>query len=305
MRSSVLAEEALSRGFECIFVGKINDLKWLTAHINGLGFSQVFENELDFKSNPKTDILIVDSYQIDTESNFIQNKNWLTTLSIEDGHSPNYKTKLKVIPNLSVRKNTDLETRFFSGPDYLLIRKTINKKKFNPKLNRSLNILVSGGGSDPYGFVSEIARNLDNINVDFEANFLSNNKVISETGKKFYNWEIGSVIETLAAKADLVLTTASTSSFEFLAREIPMGHACVVENQEEIYKELSNIGVSVPIGFRDDSGWHLDFEKIELLIRSETLRSSLHEKICGLVDLKGAKRIVDLLEGIANKSSNP
>ena len=29
MRSSVLAEEAISRGYECIFIGEISDLDWV------------------------------------------------------------------------------------------------------------------------------------------------------------------------------------------------------------------------------------------------------------------------------------
>jgi hypothetical protein len=45
MRSSVLAEEAISRGFECVFIGKISDLDWVAKRISTLGFTQVLSEE--------------------------------------------------------------------------------------------------------------------------------------------------------------------------------------------------------------------------------------------------------------------
>ena len=41
MRSSAIAEEAISQGIECVFVGSILDMDWLTDRIRGLGFFEV------------------------------------------------------------------------------------------------------------------------------------------------------------------------------------------------------------------------------------------------------------------------
>ena len=43
MRCFALAEEAISRGLECVFVGTINSSDWLLDRISNLGFTNISE----------------------------------------------------------------------------------------------------------------------------------------------------------------------------------------------------------------------------------------------------------------------
>ena len=58
MRSFAIAEELIAVGKEVIFVGRISDLSWVEERIASLGFSQVYSETSDFKSNPKSDVLV-------------------------------------------------------------------------------------------------------------------------------------------------------------------------------------------------------------------------------------------------------
>ena len=108
--------------------------------------------------------------------------------------------------------------------------------------------------------------------------------------------EVGPRIDELTNNVDLVLTTASTSSLEFLARGFCVGIACAVDNQEQYYNSLGELGVAAQIGLRNlGNKWELDKEKIISLVTSSELRASLIAKAEGLIDFKGASRIVDAI----------
>ncbi len=94
----------------------------------------------------------------------------------------------------------------------------------------------------------------------------------------------------------MILTTASTSSLEFLARELCIGVACVVDNQKQIYETLGELGVAAQFGIRNvNNDWELDKEKTKLLVSSSELRRNLLAKSKGLIDFDGARRIVDAI----------
>ena len=105
--------------------------------------------------------------------------------------------------------------------------------------------------------------------------------------------QIGFQLDLEASDADLVFTTASTTSLEFLAREIPVGLGCAVDNQQEYYESLVGAKVAMPVGEFREGKWKLDHAKMADLINSGELRKALEKKSAGLLDLKGAERIVD------------
>ena len=48
---------------------------------------------------------------------------------------------------------------------------------------------------------------------------------------------------------DLILTTSSTSSLEFIACGPPVGVACAVENQKQYYAALGQLGIATQLDF--------------------------------------------------------
>ena len=297
MRSSTLAEEAIARGMDCIFVGDLGGIDWLELRIRSLGFSQIFLPGSNFEPLNNLDVLILDSYTIVPDDAFIQQKRWLNVVCISDEFTPTYRCDLIVHPGLDVNWLPTADIPVLSGPNHILLRKSIKKVPLS-MVDGSLGpkVLVVGGGTDPYGFCNEIAAILDRIDDTFHVEFFSSEEIKSKTGKKFRTHPVGASLDLHVDAAQVVITTASTSSLEFIAREIPTGVACLVENQEGFYQHLGEIGVVAQIGTRDSSGlWKLNFESIKTLILSVELQKKLRGNCKNLVDLDGSKRVIDYI----------
>jgi len=292
MRSSAIAEEAIARGIPSFFVGKISDLTWVSERIRGLGFIQVLENSSEFIPDKNEDILIIDSYEIPTEDVFIQLRNWSKVVSIFDELTPDYSCDLRIHPGLTKTWPEPFSGRTLSGPKFVPLRKSI-KKSTERTPEGTLEVLVVGGGSDTYGFVSAVLNELTKSTQDFHATIFTNSFSGMDLDKRFSLSEVGLNLDLIANAVDLVFTTASTTSLEFLARGSAVAIGCAVDNQELYYKELSDGNYASPIGKFSKDSWVLDTELIEGLITSETLRTNLKANSVNLIDLNGAKRIVD------------
>ena len=292
MRSSAIAEEAISRGVPCLFVGKISELDWVSERIRGLGFIQVLENSSEFFPDQNEDILIIDSYEIPTDDVFVQLRNWSKVVSIFDELTPDYSCDLRIHPGLTKAWSDPFSGRTLSGPKFVPLRKSMkNSSVHNPE--GALEVLVVGGGSDAYGFVPALVNVLTKLTQDFHATIFTNSFSRMDLDKRFSVFEVGLNLDLIANAVDLVFTTASTTSLEFLARGSAVAIGCAVDNQELYYKELSGGSYAAPIGEFLNNEWHLDTELIQELFSSETLRTKLRGNSADLIDLGGAKRIVD------------
>ena len=103
------------------------------------------------------------------------------------------------------------------------------------------------------------------------------------------------LLDEVSRDANLILTTSSTSSLEFIARGFSVGVACAVENQKQYYDAFARLGIAAQIGFRTSSGWNLEPNTIHKLITEPGFRADLAKKAYGLIDFKGASRIVDAI----------
>ena len=292
MRSSAIAEEAIARGIPSFFVGKISDLTWVSERIRGLGFIQVLENSSEFIPDKNRDILIIDSYEIPTDDVFVQLRNWSKVVSIFDELTPDYSCDLRIHPGLTKAWPEPYSGRTLSGPEFVPLRKSIKISSAHT-LEGTLEVLVVGGGSDAYGFVPAVVNVLTKLPQDFHATLFTNSFSGMDLDKRFSVFEVGLNLDLVAAAADLVFTTASTTSLEFLARGSAVAIGCAVDNQELYYKELSDGNYAAPIGKFSIDSWVLDTEMIKELVSSESLRTNLKANSVNLIDLYGAKRNVD------------
>lgn len=297
MRTSVIAEEALSRGYECVFVGSIEHLDWVSTYIKSIGYTDIISNPEDFESNSETDILILDLYTNEDKSKFNDLKCWKFVVLIADAVTPEFACNLIIRPNLNAPLAKSESVPEIGGAEFMLMRKSINKIHGYSLRNTKLKLLVSGGGSDPYLFSENIARIIDELDIDCETHFFVDRSIVSESSKEFITHNIGGELDSFAGEADLVFCTASTSSFEFIARGLPVGVVCAVNNQVENYDQLINLGLAAGLGFRDDSGqWKFNKELIRKLMSDFMLRKSYSDKVLGLIDLKGATRVLGIIE---------
>lgn len=300
MRSSVLAEEAISRGYECIFIGEISDLYWVEKRILNLGFAQLLTDNDSFVADSNSDVLILDSYTIPVSDPFVAKKNWKMVMCIRDEISPNYESTVELRPGLGKVHSRQGGAAILSGADYILIRNGIGKTKNENSLRTYIKVLVVGGGSDPFGFVSAIATEIASMDLILEVHAFTDDVMPKDSKVRFVKHPIGSDLDLIANDVDVVFTTASTSSLEFIAREIPTGVVCAVDNQTSYYAQFGRLGYVSQLGSRNsDSIWEFDLVAIKELLESQEKRDSLKKATRSLIDLKGAARVIDALVSLA------
>jgi spore coat polysaccharide biosynthesis predicted glycosyltransferase SpsG len=292
MRSSAIAEEAIGRGLPSVFVGEVSELAWVDDRIKNLGFSQVFKNSGEFSSNQHEDVLIIDSYEISPTDPFLKREKWRAVVSVFDEMTPDYVCDLRIHPGLTNNWLVPFGGKTLSGPKYVPLRKSIMKSDQH-KPGGTLELLVLGGGSDTYGFVPAVVKVLNGISSNFHATLFINSSVGVSMDERFSVSKVGLDLDLVANLADLVFTTASTTSLEFLARGSAVAVGCAIDNQELYYKELSAGYFAAPIGKFLNNSWELNSKLIKDLVSSETQRARLKANSAGLIDLNGAKRIVD------------
>ena len=298
MRSTVLAEEAISRGYECIFVGEISGLDWVANRVADIGFSQVIADSGSFDPDSDSDVLILDSYSISTSDAFISKKKWRLVMSISDEITPKYDVDIELCPSLELTTAKRVASIVLSGPEYILIRSGIEKSQRSVALGEVTRVLIFGGGSDPFGFVREISYVVSSMGLNLEIHIFSDEVLPADLSLGLIQHPLGSALDSVACDVDVVFTTASTSSLECIAREIPTGVVCAVDNQESCFEQLGRLGYASKIGVRSSSGvWDFDHNSILELLVSQKKRDSLRKATRGLIDCKGASRVIDVLAG--------
>jgi spore coat polysaccharide biosynthesis predicted glycosyltransferase SpsG len=295
MRSCVIAESAISAGIETIFIGNLDGIDWLKAKVERIGFSQIINEFSSFGLNNFDDVLILDSY--DSSDSWLLNLNWLGKVVIVDPVSPNFHADLRFHPGLEDDWTNNNESQFYGKGEFLLVRKELREvnhaKKYDDAL---LEILVTGGGSDPYNFCGEIASMIAQIDSNFSVNIISDHPDILIQDSRFSIHPTGESLLKLLPKIDLVLAPASTTCLEILTLGLPLGIVCVVENQESNYQKLVSGELALGIGRRRENGsWDINFNELSDLINSRELRSKLAHKSLGKYDALGSERIVTKL----------
>ena len=221
---------------------------------------------------------------------------WKEIVVISDPMTPNYLATTLIVPSLADGAKSDGRIKTLSGKNYLLTRAKSAPKKIKLIENNPLMILVNGGGSDPFYFSDEIAKIIDELEIQksFEVHFFSNRKIISTQGNSYFTHKFGSEFDEFAKKCDLAFTTASTGSLELLVLGKPIGIVAAVDNQKANYAEMDQLGYAVGIGELDSQGnWKIEKLKLKNLIEQNSLREALRERIAGLFESDGPAAILN------------
>jgi spore coat polysaccharide biosynthesis predicted glycosyltransferase SpsG/L-amino acid N-acyltransferase YncA len=287
-----LLEEMVLQKYSVVFIGDIHEFGWISEKIKELKSVTFFSTESEFTINRLSDILILDSYNHSITSNFLEIEKWKFVTVFFDEHTPDYNATLKIHPGL--RKNWPEVSgrKMISGSDFIPIRKTI-KRISAAEESKKLVITVVGGGIDKFNFAVEISKIITKVEGDFEVNFFLNELNEIKPDPRFNFFPIGSELDSIGNKTELVFTTASTTCLEFIARGCIVGICSTTANQKQYYDELPRLGVAAPIGEIIDGVWKLDSVIIEKLIVSKDFRKHYQKKSNNLIDLDGASRILN------------
>jgi len=301
MRSSVIAEELIDRGYEVYFIGNLDEIPWVSEYISNLGFKGIYKPNDQFSTNHITDTLILDSYEISITDPFIQPKNWRKILVLVDDTTPSYVGDIYIHAGAETswtKPKSQSISIFLHGLEYLLIRKSLRNLK-NEKIvknNREKFILISAGGSDPFDFSQSLVKKLTRLIPNFHAYILAPEFKLPRVDTRFNFIKFGKEYEELLDEIDFVFTTAGTSSWEYHFLEIPIALACAVQNQERNYQYQISKAISWDLGYRNSNGsWKLSETILENLLSSNS--PNLEKAPCGkaIVDGLGIYRILELI----------
>lgn len=298
MRLSAIAEEAISQGIETVFLGRISNVDWLQSRIAVLGFSQICLPE-DFSPDSESDFLILDSYHVQVNDSLINGGNWKKVVAITDELTPIYQADTYIHPGFDSSWFQGDKSKLFSGPRYFPLRKSIDK--VNATLQEDIKkILIFGGGTDPFGFALSLSKVLTNVREYETAVFFTDSEEVRKLDHRFSVEPFGASLDLRIDESDLVLTTASTSSLEVLARGLPIGVACATENQISYHKSLIANGFATDIGFRKSQcSWEFNPSNLAKLINDSSFRMAQVYKSKGVIDTLGASRCLEVILALA------
>ena len=293
LRSLAIFEELKSRGHEIVFVGKITSLSWVEEKIGQAGFKDVFEEENDFLHNSLNDVLVLDSYEIDPNSPFIDKLKWHRIITIVDDFTPAYSSDLIIRPSIQAVTGDLTGSKVLSGLKYFPLRNEIRKTNADSDASFLFRVIVVGGGTDFKNFASAVSKVLRKSSIKMSVTFVTKNDAILGLDHRFKVIPPGLEVEKIISKTNLAFTTASTSAIEFIAREIPIGIACAVPNQEDYFQVLPNLGLAVQIGSFKHDYWDLDEEAILDLLENHSRQAAMRKQMKSMFDLNSTSRIVD------------
>jgi spore coat polysaccharide biosynthesis predicted glycosyltransferase SpsG len=293
MRCSAIIEEAVSRGIHCVVIGRLGGFDWLEKRLKTIGAFHI-EDQNVFEISSGEDVLVLDSYDIPVTDSFIQPQKWKSVVSISDAVTPNYNASLVIHPGIDSISNTRSGLKFLTGPEFIPFRKSI-RKSTRLGITATGKIVVFGGGTDKFNFALAIAQGLKGIKEFESAIFISSfGSEITCLDSRFEVKSFGLQLDLELENADLVFTTASTSSLEIVAREIPLGVCFTAINQVSYFDALIQNEIAVGIGnLSSTENWELNWESVNRLVTDSTLRTQLAKNSSGYLDLLGSERIVN------------
>lgn len=308
MRSTALAETLSDLGFKTIFVGKTSQISWLENRIDAITGSSRVSSECNIHFHNKRDILVIDSYDVDPKSGFINGDNWISTAAFVDGSSPKYMvdTYIHPGPNYGWKLPSGAKGALvLSGVEYIPIRKSI--ENLNPRRERNSGktvITVVAGGTDPTNFIIALIPNLASIEMEFEVRLFTSQKEIKIPDSRFSIYSSQNELEDSLQNSDVVITTGGTTAWEICSLGIPMGIAQAVDNQKQNFDFFTSNNLAVGVGTYSLSlkKWDFFMQNIHTLVTSINSNKKLVENQLLLPIRGGSKRIAsELIQSIAHK----
>ena len=306
MRLCSIIEEMLERKNEVIFIGNIEGISWLEKRVESLGSKLKFLKENDFISDPRRDVLVIDSYTLDPNSKFLAIEKWHKIVALVEVGTPKYTADLYIHCGTNSKIEIDYnlnDSKFVGGIKYLPIRNSIQKIPYRIKeinLQKPPRLLIVGGGTDPNNFVGQLANYLGRTTEKFQAVLFTNELTLSRIlDERFTVKQIGLDLESELAFTDLIFTLSGTSSWDYIASGFPVGIALGFENQKDNYEFQNMNGLALGIGQIDsDLEFRFDSFRIHKLLTDSKLRKDLSVSATSAVDFLGAFRIVNEILGL-------
>lgn len=299
-RCMTIAMSLQKLGFSILFVGE-NSLEWLQKELLSLGFDHCRNYVCS-----RDDVLIIDSYDIDINQIEVMASNSTKILQIIDPESKIIEADLYIHPGPNFdffKKSKYAHKSIYGGIDYLTTQNFMRTVQLS-KIKKAKKVLVVGGGTDYGHFTKSLIpflsiKQYENIEFHFMVKSINE---FSRLGRNFFFHDIGPHIREIIRNVDTVISTAGTSSWDFIANSLVTGIALAVENQRFNYKFQTENDNALGVGeYAQSIGWQFNDLMLDKLFNDCEFRKGILKRNNEIFDLCGPERIASrILEFVSS-----
>jgi len=315
MRSLSLAAEWVKRGNRAVIAGRAPEELVRRAvncgvdHRTIAGTDSVEDDApllISICSELSTQIVCIDGYQFSPKYVERVRSSGVPVIEFTDGPIwSDYQSDLLLDQNLGAEKQIyeiAEHTRELKGVKYACLAPQFIEQSGGVRSTsgETLNVLVSMGGADPQNATVTILNALLEIDESMTLTVtvgISNpqQNEIAELMGQFTNGRVlvdAQNMSELMASSDIAIVAAGSTSWELAFMGVPALLTSVADNQVSIAEQLHEAGAAVDLGRIENLPSESLTQNLITLIRDRDLRSQMSLKGRGLVDGKGASRVV-------------
>ncbi|AJD92135.1 hypothetical protein JMA_28180 [Jeotgalibacillus malaysiensis] len=252
------------------------------------------------------DDCIVDSYLASKDICEVISNRARKVLFIDDNGRIEYPDGIIVNPSLHPKAVTYPETDrncYLIGPKYSILRPPFTKAVRESIQSDVKEVLVTMGGSDLHNLTPDILKLLTGDHPSIHFNVVIGSafhqtqqiKQLTSPNISFFEQVNAEEMKGLMLTSDLAITAAGQTIFECAATRTPFIPVQVIENQHQNMKALIDQKLVKHSLFHNEPEFDQKLKTAfdDMLLNNVRLR--LYEKLAGVVDGQGSKRIVDAI----------
>jgi UDP-2,4-diacetamido-2,4,6-trideoxy-beta-L-altropyranose hydrolase len=298
-RCLALAAALAERGAECSFL--VTELVPVRERIERAGF-RAHELGAGSAEELAATVVVVDSYRVDELYLRRLRKAGIAVVLIDDHASFPVPSQLCVNGGANAEslpyRQAFGDTRFLLGPRYAMLRPELWDAAAREPAERTANVLLTLGGSDPHGLAPRLLRALDDVEADFAVTLVVGPYFPDRNGLgRGCRRELtlldapASLVEPMRA-ADLAVSAAGQTVYELARLGVPTVAVEIAENQRAGLAALARRGAVRAAGRAGDPGLaEAVAAAVRELVADTAGRRALAAAAGSLLDGQGARRV--------------
>lgn len=319
MRCSVLADELMERGWNCIFLSREYDGQGveclgkkypLEMMVGDVSLADDLSRTMTLIRSVDARVLITDSYEFDAAYLKNATTSGVLTVNMDDCGWVRQSSDLVLNQNATafqVKYDCEVTTGFLLGSEYVLIRSDLKeaRRAMRPIPKEARHVLVTlGGGKDQGNVTGKIidalmpvsAVTCDIVVGPGHSHLKALDELCRESEGRLTLQLLTDRMGELMVKADLMLSAGGTTSWERCYFGVPGFMIVLAEDQEPNAKYLHAKGAAINLGWAKDLTIESIRQNVEAMIPDMSGRVQM--RLCGqkLVDGSGVAKVVDEIE---------
>lgn len=275
---------------------------------------------LELRSRIDADWLVLDGYHFSSRYRKAVENGPSHLLLMDDGAEQslcNSDLLLNPGPDASGKNypDSDPRTRFLLGPKYALLRREFHefRKVDSNQPVEAQRILISMGGGDCNNVTLQVLEALEEIkNMQLTVEVVigaSNPHRPSLQGAVKASSHHAALLENvtnmpeLMSRADLAITAGGGTCYELAFMRCPMFLITIAQNHEQAVDFYQRTECAVAAGWFNSLNKYTLARLIENAICDEALRRKLVESAAGMIDGKGAERVVEVMRSLSQTAA--